>query len=141
MKVIRQIGSLAFVLGLFVVVFAGVPWHVVVADAPVSLGGFYLSKVNAIGNFLDSVSRGEAVTDPTAAPANLVGSNVHLLGFLVSRWLRPNQPRSLGVVCQRLPDEDIRPILIRALVAHVLIKRDGVPVREILTPSSHALRA
>jgi len=35
MKIVRQIGSLAFVLGLFVVVFAGVPWHVVVADDPV----------------------------------------------------------------------------------------------------------
>jgi len=35
MKVVRQIGSLAFVVGLFVVVFAGVPWHVIVADDPV----------------------------------------------------------------------------------------------------------
>ncbi|MFC1739217.1 YbjQ family protein [Planctomycetota bacterium] len=35
MKIVRQIGSLAFVLGLFVSVFAGIPWHVVVADDPV----------------------------------------------------------------------------------------------------------
>ena len=35
MKVIRYIGSLAFVVGLFVVVFIGIPWHVVVADDPV----------------------------------------------------------------------------------------------------------
>ena len=35
MKVLRQIGSLAFVLGLFVAVFAGLPWHVLVADDPV----------------------------------------------------------------------------------------------------------
>lgn len=35
MKIVRQIGSLAFVLGLFVVIFAGVPWHVMVADDPV----------------------------------------------------------------------------------------------------------
>jgi len=35
MKAVRQIGSLAFVLGLFVSVFAGVPWHVMVADDPV----------------------------------------------------------------------------------------------------------
>ena len=34
MKTFRHIGSLAFVLGLFVVVFAGVPWHVWVADDP-----------------------------------------------------------------------------------------------------------
>jgi uncharacterized protein YbjQ (UPF0145 family) len=35
MKTIRQIGSLAFVLGLFTAVFIGVPWYVVVADDPV----------------------------------------------------------------------------------------------------------
>jgi len=35
MKVIRQIGSLAFVLGLFVCIFAGVPWHVIVENDPV----------------------------------------------------------------------------------------------------------
>jgi uncharacterized protein YbjQ (UPF0145 family) len=35
MKAIRQIGSLAFVLGLFTVIFAGIPWHVLVADDPV----------------------------------------------------------------------------------------------------------
>jgi uncharacterized protein YbjQ (UPF0145 family) len=35
MKVLRQIGSLAFVLGLFVTIFAGIPWHVMVADDPV----------------------------------------------------------------------------------------------------------
>ena len=35
MKSIRTIGSLAFVLGLFVTIFAGVPWHVIVQDDPV----------------------------------------------------------------------------------------------------------
>ena len=35
MKTLRQIGSLAFVLGLFTVIFAGVPWHVMVEDDPV----------------------------------------------------------------------------------------------------------
>jgi len=35
MKALRHIGSLAFVLGLFVAVFAGIPWHVLVADDPV----------------------------------------------------------------------------------------------------------
>ncbi|MHC4461484.1 MAG: YbjQ family protein [Planctomycetota bacterium] len=34
MKAIRQIGSLAFVVGLFTVIFAGVPWHVLTADDP-----------------------------------------------------------------------------------------------------------
>ena len=35
MKTLRTIGSLAFVLGLFTVVFIGAPWHVIVADDPV----------------------------------------------------------------------------------------------------------
>ena len=34
MKAFRQIGSLAFVLGLFTVVFAGIPWHVIAAEDP-----------------------------------------------------------------------------------------------------------
>jgi uncharacterized protein YbjQ (UPF0145 family) len=35
MKTVRHIGSLAFVLGLFTAVFAGIPWHLVVAEDPV----------------------------------------------------------------------------------------------------------
>jgi uncharacterized protein YbjQ (UPF0145 family) len=35
MKTLRNIGSLAFVLGLFIVIFVGIPWHVMVADDPV----------------------------------------------------------------------------------------------------------
>ena len=34
MKALRQIGSLVFVVGLFTVVFAGVPWHVMSAKDP-----------------------------------------------------------------------------------------------------------
>jgi len=34
MKILRNIGSVAFVLGLFVAVFVGIPWYVVVADDP-----------------------------------------------------------------------------------------------------------
>jgi uncharacterized protein YbjQ (UPF0145 family) len=35
MRILRQIGSLGFVLGLFTVVFVGIPWYVWVADDPV----------------------------------------------------------------------------------------------------------
>ena len=35
MKTLRHIGSLAFVLGLFTAIFAGIPWYVVVAEDPV----------------------------------------------------------------------------------------------------------
>jgi uncharacterized protein YbjQ (UPF0145 family) len=34
MKALRHIGSGAFVLGLFTVVFIGIPWHVLVTDDP-----------------------------------------------------------------------------------------------------------
>ena len=34
MKTLRQIGSLAFVLGLFTAIFAGIPWHVITTDDP-----------------------------------------------------------------------------------------------------------
>jgi uncharacterized protein YbjQ (UPF0145 family) len=35
MKILRHIGSLAFVLGLFTAVFVGMPWYVMAADDPV----------------------------------------------------------------------------------------------------------
>jgi uncharacterized protein YbjQ (UPF0145 family) len=35
MKIIRNIGSLAFVLGLFTSIFAGIPWYVMISDDPV----------------------------------------------------------------------------------------------------------
>jgi len=35
MKILRHIGSLAFVLGLFTALFVGIPWYTVVADDPV----------------------------------------------------------------------------------------------------------
>jgi uncharacterized protein YbjQ (UPF0145 family) len=35
MKIIRNIGSLAFVLGLFTALFVGTPWYVIVAEDPV----------------------------------------------------------------------------------------------------------
>ena len=35
MKIFRHIGSLAFVLGLFTLVFIGIPWHMVVSEDPV----------------------------------------------------------------------------------------------------------
>lgn len=35
MKLLRQFGSAAFVLGLFTAIFVGLPWYVMVADDPV----------------------------------------------------------------------------------------------------------
>lgn len=36
MKVFRNIGTVAFVLGLFTAVFIGIPWYIMVADDPVN---------------------------------------------------------------------------------------------------------
>jgi hypothetical protein len=35
MKVVRQIGSIAFVAGLFTCIFVGLPWYVIISDDPV----------------------------------------------------------------------------------------------------------
>jgi uncharacterized protein YbjQ (UPF0145 family) len=52
MKIIRQIGSLAFVLGLFTCIFAGVPWHVMVADDPVIPWWLRLAVFSLLGGIL-----------------------------------------------------------------------------------------
>jgi len=52
MKLIRQIGSLAFVLGLFTVIFAGMPWHVVTADDPPVPGWLRVAVFCLLGGIL-----------------------------------------------------------------------------------------
>jgi uncharacterized protein YbjQ (UPF0145 family) len=42
MKTLRHIGSLAFVLGLFTVIFAGIPWYVIVGDPNVPIVPWWL---------------------------------------------------------------------------------------------------
>ena len=52
MKLIRYIGSLAFVLGLFTTVFAGIPWYVIVADDPVMPWWFRTAVFCLLGGVL-----------------------------------------------------------------------------------------
>jgi len=52
MKTIRYIGSLAFVLGLFVAVFIGIPWYVIVADDPVVPGWLRLAIFCLLGGII-----------------------------------------------------------------------------------------
>jgi uncharacterized protein YbjQ (UPF0145 family) len=52
MKVLRHIGSAAFVLGLFTVVFAGIPWHVMVADDPVVPWWLRIAVFSILGGIL-----------------------------------------------------------------------------------------
>lgn len=52
MKTLRQIGSIAFVAGLFVTLFGGVPWHVIVADDPVVPMWLRIAIFCLLGGFL-----------------------------------------------------------------------------------------
>jgi uncharacterized protein YbjQ (UPF0145 family) len=52
MKTVRYIGSIAFVLGLFTVVFAGIPWAVVTAHDPVVPTWLRTAVFVLLGGFL-----------------------------------------------------------------------------------------
>jgi uncharacterized protein YbjQ (UPF0145 family) len=52
MKALRQIGSVAFVAGLFVTIFAGVPWHVIVEDDPVVPWWLRIAIFSLLGGIL-----------------------------------------------------------------------------------------
>jgi len=78
MKTLRHIGSLAFVLGLFTAVFAGIPWHVIVADNPVVpwwlkiavfclLGGILLVLATLA---LEQMVQTESVEEPLATESD-----------------------------------------------------------------------
>ncbi|CAD7849092.1 MAG: hypothetical protein [Olavius algarvensis Delta 4 endosymbiont] len=84
MQFLRQIGSLAFVAGLFTTVFIGIPWHVVVADNPVIpwwlrtavfclLGGILIVLVSLA---VEQMSRAARTPD---APAEGTDSDLLLL--------------------------------------------------------------
>ena len=78
MKAIRQIGSLAFVLGLFTVVFVGMPWYVMVSDNPVLPWWFRLAVFCLLGGILvvlatlalEQRAYRKSVEEPTAAESD-----------------------------------------------------------------------
>ena len=82
MRMLRHIGSLAFVLGLFSVVFVGIPWHVIVVDDPVIpwwlkaavfclLGGILLVLLTVV--FEQNRNRiSEVDTPPTVADTSVL---------------------------------------------------------------------
>ena len=49
MKTLRHLGSLLFVIGLFVIIFLGLPWYVVVSDDPAAPWWFKLSVFFLLG--------------------------------------------------------------------------------------------
>ena len=52
MKTIRQFGSIAFVMGLFTLLFVGMPWYVTVVDDPVMPWWFRLAIFSLLGGIL-----------------------------------------------------------------------------------------
>ena len=52
MKILRQIGSLAFVLGLFVAILAGTPWYIIIADDPVIPWWLRIAVFSLLGGIL-----------------------------------------------------------------------------------------
>jgi uncharacterized protein YbjQ (UPF0145 family) len=56
MKILRHIGSLAFVLGAFTAVFAGIPWYVIIADDPVVPWWLRTAVFCLLGGLLNSAA-------------------------------------------------------------------------------------
>lgn len=52
MKTLRQVGSIFFVFGLFVVIFLGLPWYVVVAENPAAPWWLKLAVFCLLGGIL-----------------------------------------------------------------------------------------
>ena len=52
MRILRHIGSLAFVVGLFTAVFAGIPWYLVVSDDPVIPWWLRIAVFSLLGGIL-----------------------------------------------------------------------------------------
>ncbi len=52
MKTLRYVGTLGFVIGLFTVVFIGVPWHVTVSDDPVIPWWLRIAVYSLLGGIL-----------------------------------------------------------------------------------------
>ena len=52
MKIFRQAGSIAFVFGLFIMVFGGLPWYVVAAEDPVTPWWLRTAVFSFVGGIL-----------------------------------------------------------------------------------------
>ena len=52
MKTLRQVGSILFVFGLFIVIFLGLPWYVIVAENPATPWWLKLAVFALLGGIL-----------------------------------------------------------------------------------------
>jgi uncharacterized protein YbjQ (UPF0145 family) len=101
MKTIRYVGTFAFVIGLFTVVFVGVPWHVTVSDNPVIPWWLRIAVYSLLGGILVvllTVALEQGVGKMPAPEPVAAESQSSLL--LSSFWEVPGQKitESLGLV-------------------------------------------
>ncbi|KPJ73129.1 hypothetical protein AMJ52_04245, partial [candidate division TA06 bacterium DG_78] len=98
MKIIRHIGSLAFVLGLFTVIFIGMPWHVTVSDDPVVpwwlriavyciLGGILLVLITVAIEQRKGKVLGEELSSPEPVPQMLLLNSTEVPGREITEIL------------------------------------------------------
>ncbi len=99
MKAFRLAGSLAFVIGLFCAVFAGIPWYVVVADDPAVPWWLKISIFSLLGGILTVLLT--VVLEQRKSPT------------LVSTTTTATEPESsiLLLNSANLPDREITKIL------------------------------
>jgi len=101
MKTIRQIGSLAFVLGLFVSVFAGLPWHVIVSDDPVVPWWLRIAIFCLLGGILIvliTLALEQRITKPAAEAPPLAEPQAEVLLLNCEQVPGRNVKESLGLV-------------------------------------------
>ena len=84
MKILRHIGSVAFVLGVFTAIFAGIPWHMIVADDPVVPWWLRIAVFCLLGGILlvlltVAVEQMKIKTSQESLPINEVQPSVLLL--------------------------------------------------------------
>jgi len=121
MKILRHIGSLAFVLGLFCAVFAGIPWYVIVADDPAVPGWLKIALFCLLGGILVvlltvaleqrkiKLSEGETLsTEPESAVLLLNSSTLKSAVRRIARKVLRSNWSCLGMVTDLRPGHLIR---------------------------------
>ena len=101
MRVLRQIGSLAFVAGLFVTIFAGVPWSVITYEDPVVPGWLRAAIFCLLGGILLVLLTLAAEQGVSKPPAESPPAEASAVDVLLSNTPEiPGRPvtESLGLV-------------------------------------------
>ena len=102
MKAIRQIGSLAFVLGLFVSIFAGMPWYMLVSDDPVVPWWLKIAVFCLLGGILvvlASLAFEQRAARPVTDQPKPVGADDSVLLLNADRVPGREVYEILGLVC------------------------------------------